>query len=222
MCIPASICTGGTFTGLCGPGRSYCCVAETRPVAAVPANAEISLAQFKKLFPALSAMRASSLYPYFIQSLTDGNISGCNSIAAYVAQIGHETFGLLLFEEIATGDQYEGPNNTVGNTQPGDGRRYKGRGPLHLTGRDNYQRGGRALMRNFRDVPEEVGMLSGGFAAAAWYWRTRVNSANAASGTLTGFDGTTINVNGCRRITRCNGVEDRRNKWRAARASLQC
>ena len=167
-------------------------------------------------------MRASSLYPYFIQSLKDANISGCNSIAAYVAQIGHETSGLLLFEEIGTGDQYEGNVDNLGNTEVGDGRRYKGRGPLHLTGRDNYQRGGRALMRDFRDTPEEVGMLSGGFAAASWYWRTRVNAASAASGTLTGFDRTTININGCRNITNCNGVEDRRKRWNAAKASLQC
>jgi putative chitinase len=42
-------------------------------------------------------------------------------------------------KELASGDAYEG-NTNLGNTQKGDGRRFKGRGPIHVTGRYNYEK----------------------------------------------------------------------------------
>lgn len=58
--------------------------------------------------------------------------------AHYIAQVAHETLELRYSEEIASGQQYEGRRD-LGNTQPGDGRRFKGRGYLQTTGRANYQ-----------------------------------------------------------------------------------
>ena len=44
----------------------------------------------------------------------------------FLAQVGHESGGLFFTEELASGDAYEG-RKALGNTQPGDGRRFKGR-----------------------------------------------------------------------------------------------
>lgn len=222
-CIDRAQCTGGTFNGQC-PGLSniLCCVAETRSVASVPDSPILSLTQFQALFTNVSPARANALYPYFLDSLAVADITTCLRVAAFTAQVGHESAGLLYFEEIEDGSQYEGRDD-LGNTQPGDGRRYKGRGPMQLTGRFNYDGAGISLGRAFVDVPEEVGMPSGGFSAASWYWGSRVSNADADEGTTAGLDRITIAVNGCGGdINFCNGVEDRRARWTQARQLLGC
>ncbi|MCG8617999.1 MAG: hypothetical protein MI802_17435, partial [Desulfobacterales bacterium] len=60
-------------------------------------------------------------------------------MAHFLAQIGHESGELRFREELASGRAYEGRSD-LGNTQPGDGPRYKGRGLIQLTGRANYKR----------------------------------------------------------------------------------
>lgn len=222
-CIDRSECTGGTFNGLCPGGSNIlCCVPETRPTNSVPPTPFITLSQFSQLFTNVSPTRAAALYPYFLSSLSIASINSCLRVAAFVAQVGHESAGLLYFEELADGSAYEGRID-LGNTQPGDGRRFKGRGPIQLTGRTNYRAAGTALGRLFESRPEEVGMPSGGFQAAAWYWMTRVGNSDADAGTQAGLDRTTIAINGCGgAISGCNGVEDRRQRWVQARALLGC
>lgn len=92
--------------------------------------------------------------------------------AAFLAQLFHESGGLRYMEEIADGSAYEGRRD-LGNTEPGDGRRYKGRGPIQLTGRANYRRFGQLLGAPLEEQPEIASSPDVGYQIAALYWTDR-------------------------------------------------
>lgn len=71
----------------------------------------------------------------------------------------------------SAGEDYE-DRSDLGNVEPGDGMRFKGRGPIQLTGRSNYQSCGQDLGLNLEADPEIVCMPSVGFRSTTWYWDT--------------------------------------------------
>lgn len=76
---------------------------------------------------------------------------------------------------------YGGPwgAKNLGNTQPGDGWTYRGRGLKQLTGRDNYRRCGQALAEDFISVPDRLLMPVNAALSAGWFWSA--NGLNAAA-----------------------------------------
>lgn len=90
-------------------------------------------------------------------------------LAHFMGQCAHESGGFRYMEEIASGAAYEGRAD-LGNTVAGDGRRYKGRGPIQLTGRANYRSFGRALGLDFEGHPEMVAFPSIGLLAGCLFW----------------------------------------------------
>ena len=101
--------------------------------------------------------------------------------AHFLAQIGHESGELRFRAEIANGEAYEGRSD-LGNTQPGDGRRFKGRGLIQLTGRANYSEYGRAISREAEllanpDLLETDPDLC--VDVAGWFWAKRHLSKSA-------------------------------------------
>jgi putative chitinase len=91
----------------------------------------------------------------------------------FIAQIGHETASFLYAEEIADGSAYEGRRD-LGNTQRGDGKRFKGRGLIQLTGRANYAAYSNDSGIDCLAKPELVAIDP--FIAvdvACWYWNKR-------------------------------------------------
>jgi predicted chitinase len=139
--------------------------------------------------------------------------------AMFCAQIGHESLGLYYMQEIASGAAYNGRAD-LGNLQPGDGPRFKGRGPIQLTGRANYGAFSRWCHRlglvdtddYFVRNPALVATARWGFLAASWYWtvaRPALNDHADADDIVAA----TKAVNGG-----TNGLADRTSRWKRALA----
>lgn len=132
-------------------------------------------------------------------------------IAHFLGQTCHESAGFRTTEEFATGDAYE-RRRDLGNTQPGDGRRYKGRGLIQLTGRANYRAVGRTLKADLEGKPELAAEPVFSLRIACEYWKSRnINAAADRDDLIT----VTRLINGG-----TNGLEDRRHATSRAKAAI--
>ena len=127
--------------------------------------------QLRRMFPN-AGHRLDAHLPYINPALEHAAIDTPERMAASLAQLAHESGEYRYMEEIASGAAYEGSAD-LGNTQAGDGKRFKGRGPIQLTGRANYRLFGRALGIDFENNPEIVALPSIGLLAACHFWRMR-------------------------------------------------
>jgi len=121
--------------------------------------------------------------------------------AHFLAQIGHESGRLIYTHEIASGSEYEGRKD-LGNTEVGDGRRFKGRGLIQVTGRTNYKSCGDALGIDFINSPELLEVPQNAALSAAWFWSIRKLNELADADNLIAI---TKKINGG-----LNGLDDRK------------
>lgn len=162
--------------------------------------------------------RYAALLPAAARALNECECVTVDRVAMWMAQVGHESGGLKWMEEIADGSAYEGRLD-LGNTSPGDGRRFKGRGPIQVTGRANYtslsrwafNRGLTLSPTFFVDQPGQLASDLHGFAGAIWYWTVARNMNSYAD--HADIRGATIAVNGG-----LNGFDDRVARWNRCRA----
>jgi putative chitinase len=89
--------------------------------------------------------------------------------AHFIAQVAHESDHFKTTVEYASGDAYEGRKD-LGNVQSGDGRRFKGRGLIQLTGRNNYEKAGWVLHQDFVADPEMVARFPHAADVAGFFW----------------------------------------------------
>ncbi|MEW6381869.1 MAG: glycoside hydrolase family 19 protein [bacterium] len=99
--------------------------------------------------------------------------------AHFLAQIAHESGDLRYSEEVASGEAYEGRLD-LGNTQPGDGKRFKGRGLIQLTGRFNYKKYGDARGIDYTTDDNAKLLAADPYTAvdvSCWFWvKNNLNS----------------------------------------------
>jgi predicted chitinase len=104
-------------------------------------------------------------------------------LAQFMAQVRHESADFSRMKEIG-GKQYFAKRydprlapktaKILGNTHPGDGERYFGRGFIQITGRDNYRMAGNAIGLDLVKRPELAANPDVAAKIAVWYWQTRV------------------------------------------------
>lgn len=145
---------------------------------------------------------------------------GCTTalrIDHLLAQVAHESDGFCTTEEYASGAAYEGRTD-LGNIKSGDGRRFKGRGPIQLTGRENYRLFTVWMRKIIPDCPdfEAQPELIALFPWAAWavffFWTTKALNALADRDDLIAV---TKRINGG-----TNGLQDRAARLAKAKATV--
>lgn len=150
-------------------------------------------------------------------AMADGQINTRLRIAAFLAQIGHESGSLVYSKELGGPSyfaKYEGRKD-LGNTQIGDGVKFPGRGLIQVTGRANYVKASQALFGDDRLIktPELLEQPEWAAKSAVWYWTTRNLNALADADRFTDI---TRAINGG-----TNGLEDRKARYRYALTGLK-
>jgi putative chitinase len=130
----------------------------------------ISLAQLALIMPAAGTRCVKFLGP-LNQTMHEFGIHSAARKRAFLAQIAHESGQLRYTAEIASGVRYEGRKD-LGNTQPGDGVRFKGRGLIQVTGRANYTACMLALDIDCVEHPELLEQPLNAARSAGWFWQT--------------------------------------------------
>lgn len=197
-------------------GYAYATAGGSAPLPKPPA-VDFAAVLSKAMGGAVSMDRYRALAPAFAEAMRAANITTVRRAAMWVAQLGHESGGLRWMEEIADGSAYEGRGD-LGNTRPGDGRRFKGRGPIQVTGRHNYTECSRwahskGLVPSptfFVDQPQQLASDRFGFIGPVWYWVAARPNLNALSD-AGDLNGATRAINGG-----LNGLEDRALRYRRA------
>ena len=120
--------------------------------------------------------------------------------SAFIAQLAHESGEFRFMEEIwgptAAQQRYEPVtklSRALGNTETGDGLRFKGRGPIQITGRANYARYGDLLGVDLVAGPEAAATPGIGFRIAGVFWQH--NGLNERADARD-FEGITKRING--------------------------
>lgn len=166
--------------------------------------------------------RAALFAPWLAQACDHYRINTAQRLAAFLAQVGHESGSFQWVREIATGQAYEGRRD-LGNTQTGDGPRYRGRGLIQITGRDNYRATADRLQTvgapDFEHFPEALEEPEWAAWSAADWWAAHGCNELADADQVDRISKTINRGNPDAKLP-ANGAEDRRRRWERAKSAL--
>ena len=172
--------------------------------------------------PALSPKRKTEFLPFLQAAMGEFAIDAPARAAAFLAQLAHESAQFRFMEEIwgptAAQKRYEPASSLaaqLGNTQTGDGKRFKGRGPIQITGRANYRRFGGLLGVDLEADPPRAAVADLAFRIAGLFWSRKGLNELADLATDNAFLEITRRINGG-----FNGLEERKQFYAVARTVL--
>ncbi|MGL4291484.1 MAG: glycoside hydrolase family 19 protein [Phreatobacter sp.] len=175
----------------------------------------VTAVTLRRISPAANAGIIDYLGPALTATFPSGAITTDLRAAHFLAQAAHETDGFkTLVEYGGSGyfDRYDGRRD-LGNTQRGDGARYRGRGIFQLTGRANYRLFGGKIGVDLERSPERAAEPDISARTAIAYWDTRGLNDFADKDDVRSI---TRRINGG-----FNGLADRQAKLIRAKAALQ-
>ncbi len=179
------------------------------------ASGSLSEQALAQIMPNLKAGKRAEFFPFLTRAMEEFEINTPARQAAFLAQLAHESAEFRFMEEIwgptPAQRRYEGRRD-LGNTQPGDGFRYKGRGPIQVTGRANYKTYGDMLGVDLVNNPQLAATPEVGFRIAGVYWKR--NNINAPADRQDIVKVTKL-INGG-----TNGLEDRKKYYERAKRVL--
>ena len=182
----------------------------------------ITASQLQSIMPHVSMAKVTELLPFLTSAMAEFEIGTPARAAAFLAQLAHESGEFRFMEEIwgPTDAQrrYEpvtSLSQSLGNTEGGDGKRFKGRGPIQLTGRANYRRFGDLLGVDLVADPPRAALPDTAFRVAGLFWSKNGLNQLADDATTDSFTRITKRINGG-----INGLAERQAFYAVARRVL--
>ncbi len=127
--------------------------------------------ELKRILPYSTDLNRKRYLSYLNKYMDQYGINTPLRVSAFIAQIGHESGSLNYVCEIASGKKYEGRKD-LGNTQSGDGVKFKGRGLIQITGHKNYEKISQALKIDFVTHPDLLEIDIYTVMSACWWWQS--------------------------------------------------
>ena len=182
----------------------------------------LTIEQLQAIMPLLPAAKRTTYFPFLTAAVSEFGIDQPARTAAFLAQLAHESAQFKFMEEIwgptTAQRRYEPPDKlatTLGNTEPGDGFRFKGRGPIQVTGRANYRRFGDLLGLDLVATPAQAASPEVAFRIAALFWSKKGLNELADRVTPEAFREITRRINGG-----FNGLAERQRFYETAKTVL--
>lgn len=172
---------------------------------------KISVDQLLQIAPYADPGQVNKLYPHLLLTMLEYGVDSPLRQAHFIAQVAHESGSFNYLEELASGEDYEGRDD-LGNTEPGDGVRFKGRGLIQITGRNNYRDCGTDLGVDLINHPPRLADSDLACLSAGWFWSTNDLNSLADNDDV---EGVTLRINGG-----YNGLDERKDFLAAAKQVL--
>jgi len=132
----------------------------------------ITLDQLALVYPNSTRKNREMYLPHLNMYMNEYGINTKERIWMFLAQVGHESGQLRYSEEIASGDAYD-TRTDLGNTKEkdGDGRLFKGRGLIQITGKSNYLELSKSLGIDLIKNPTMLSQPEMAVISACWFWK---------------------------------------------------